>query len=1006
MRKLKNNRRSKTFPAILAIIVTGIIAYSCHSGLQKTAPCIQNGRIDTGDWEFEKDGIIDLTGDWKFTWMRDDPDFTGTDYDDSAWENFKVPGNWNDRTGERFGYCWLRLRLKSNSKTPIGLYCKMSLTSSVFYVNGKKIAESGKAGDTRKGSVPRFLPVIIPLPPDTREYVISWKISNFINNFGGPSHSLKLGTMNQLTRHLCMDIFQYAVILGILFMMSCYHFVLWLERKSDRASLYFFVFCIICFVRYLNLKIDVILPATLPHIFSVRLKLEGISVIWAFPVFILYVKELYTIRWPAVFRNTVRAGLIFIVLETIYILIVPAWIVAGMVFAFYFTIAIYCGYIFYILMKARRTAQKEFPYIFGGYLIFLFFIVYNVVTVFIRSLPSNPDSVHYGNIVFLVLQSIILSKRFSRAFKTAEYLSLNLKKEVEARTKELHSINTQLKEKDRYKTEFFQNITHELRTPLTLILGPLENLMNTTSGLPEKAAGLISGARRNAYHLLNIINQVLDLSRIDAGRMQLSPEYFDFSSLMASIRSSFSSLASSRNMNWTVNVPGGPVSVYSDRNKILRILSNLLSNAFKFTPDGGSICLETAFPFAPETYRTKPHVRPHTSGTPDEMSTGLLKIVISDNGIGIPEKELPFIFERFRQADGSSTRRYSGTGIGLSIVKEYIGLLGGSISVQSAPGKGTTFTILLPAFRRPAEEKENAKAGSAVQSGSLHTADGGASDGGIDCVLKPEGGPVYDHHRYYEDAVFVHPFITPETGARHDAVESGGSSLSPGKTTEAAKKNILLVEDNEELLSYLGETIGTRYNVVTARNGKTALETLKSMRHPPDVIVSDIMMPVMDGWEFHRTVAEIREYLHVPFLFLTARVDDKLRGLSLGAVDYICKPFLIDEVVHKIDSLVKLKDHQKRADTIQLRERLFRFFLDGDGEEETHTEIFDERCRLYNITEKEKQIILLVRQGYADKEIADRLNVSPHTVNTHLKNIYKKCRSNCRIDMLNKFTHN
>jgi signal transduction histidine kinase/DNA-binding response OmpR family regulator len=381
-----------------------------------------------------------------------------------------------------------------------------------------------------------------------------------------------------------------------------------------------------------------------------------------------------------------------------------------------------------------------------------------------------------------------------------------------------------LKELDHLKTKFFSNITHEFRTPLTLIQGPADQLLEKTTD-PETTQQLHL-IKNNAQRLLKLINQLLDLARLDAKEMKLQLQPLDLAALARNTLAQFSSLAESKTISfqWQLTEPIPPV--LGDAEKIETIIINLVSNALKFTPSGKQVRVSTKF----------------------DNNSFILKV--EDTGRGIPANKLPHIFERFYQVEASDSIHAEGTGIGLALVKEYVELMKGIIHVESQPGKGTVFTI------------------------TLH--------------FTPSAQPVIENGS---------PVTT-------------GAVKEPVQETDAPAHLplILLVEDNEDIRALIKSCLGSSYRYSEARHGKEGLE--KARTEIPDIIISDLMMPEMDGLEFCARIKKDNRTNHIPFVMLTAKAadDHKLTGLQTGADDYLVKPFRKEELMVKVQNMVHLRE--------------------------------------------------------------------------------------------------
>lgn len=381
-----------------------------------------------------------------------------------------------------------------------------------------------------------------------------------------------------------------------------------------------------------------------------------------------------------------------------------------------------------------------------------------------------------------------------------------------------------LRELDHLKTKFFSNITHEFRTPLTLIQGPAEQLLEKTTD--KEAVRQLNLIKNNAQRLLKLINQLLDLAKLDANEAKLDVKPLDLAALCRSAIVQFTSLAESRNINFQWQLTEPLPNVLGDAEKIETILINLISNAMKFTPSGGQVKVSAQF------------------------QENKFSFTVEDTGRGIPASKLEHIFDRFYQVEASDSSHAEGTGIGLALVKEYTELMRGIIHVESTPGKGTVFTVTLP--------------------------------------LQPSTMPVVAETEKPDK-----PVNQPAT------TQSGEIEHLP---------LLLLVEDNEDIRTLIKSCLGSTYRYSEARHGKEGLE--KARKEIPDMIISDLMMPEMDGLEFCKRIKNDPHTNHIPFIMLTAKAADehKLTGLQTGADDYLIKPFNKEELIFKVQNLVRLRE--------------------------------------------------------------------------------------------------
>jgi signal transduction histidine kinase len=403
-----------------------------------------------------------------------------------------------------------------------------------------------------------------------------------------------------------------------------------------------------------------------------------------------------------------------------------------------------------------------------------------------------------------------------------------------------------LTESDRLKTEFFSNVSHELRTPLTMILAPVDRLLNRgQGGLSADDAKMLEMVRLNGYRLLDLINRLLDFSKLEAGQMKLVVGRVDLAELVGRLTKAATPLAEQRGIELVVDCDASLPPFGADQEKVDTIVSNLLSNAIKFTPKGGSIRVET------------------------HMADDRAWVAITDTGIGIDESQRERVFERFVQVDGSSSREFSGTGLGLSLVKGLVELHGGGIHLQSQLGQGSKFFFDLPL--RPAPDS------SAPQ-------------------------PTAERNRIGKT------FADLDTYAEAPRSEAAQAPPDPFART------ILVVDDTTEMRVLLGEMLREDYRVLYGRDGREGLEVAR--REHPDLIISDVMMPHVDGQEFCRRIKEDAGTAHIPFVMLTAKADlsMKIGGLNCGADDYLTKPFEESELKARVRSLLKLRGMHQDLD--------------------------------------------------------------------------------------------
>ncbi len=428
-----------------------------------------------------------------------------------------------------------------------------------------------------------------------------------------------------------------------------------------------------------------------------------------------------------------------------------------------------------------------------------------------------------------------------------------LNADIESKNLELEKQSKKLKEMDEVKSRFFANISHEFRTPLTLILGLLNKYSDQLTGAEESRDFDIM--KRNGNRLLLLINQLLDLSKLESGELKLQSSPSDIVLFSKNITAQFESMAADKEITFTFNNENihaisahDPIELYFDQEKLHKVLANLLSNAVKFTHQKGKIAVSVK----------------------QDSSADMVVIKVSNTGEGIPSKKLPFVFNRFFQVNDASNREYEGTGIGLALVKELVELHKGSVDVESDLGV-TTFCLQLPLDDSYLKEDEKVEA---PPPASL-----AAERHGDIAVSSPSREVLTDIPVHAEDG---------------------------------EKLQVLVVEDNHDLRTFVKNILETQYAVHEAFDGVDGLEKAEELI--PDLIISDVMMPRMDGYDLCRHLKASQKTNHIPLIMLTAKAtrENKLDGLETGADDYLVKPFDEEELMVRIRNLILIREQLQK----------------------------------------------------------------------------------------------
>ena len=456
----------------------------------------------------------------------------------------------------------------------------------------------------------------------------------------------------------------------------------------------------------------------------------------------------------------------------------------------------------------------------------------------VRAIPTGNDELD------------VLARRFNdmiseldRRTSEVRHLNANLEHQVETRTEELSASLKKLQVLDQMKTEFFSNVSHELRTPLMLILSPIRQLKTELDDfLDPRSSSLLDVAEVNGQRLLKQINQLLEFSKVQAGRTKIVESAVDLNEIARRLAYAASPFAEQRGLTLQVDLDPDLPATTSDEDKLDIVLTNLVSNAIKFTPSGGTVRIVSKLIF-------------------DEHANRRLRLAVEDTGHGIAEEDFPRLFQRFVQLDGSLSREHAGTGLGLALVRELIELLGGQVGVESQIDQGSVFFFELPWKQLQPES----------------------------VTLEPPSGVI--RQESFSELRTCH-------------IEA---STEPRPAAPSFAPQVLIVEDNTEMQDLLVDLLSHEYNVTVAENGLHALTLLE--RSTPDLILSDVMMPYIDGQELCRRVKQRKETANVPFILLTARSKTtmKIEGLDCGAEDYVCKPFEEAELLARVRALLRVR---------------------------------------------------------------------------------------------------
>ncbi len=538
--------------------------------------------------------------------------------------------------------------------------------------------------------------------------------------------------------------------------------------------------------------------------------------------------------------------------------LLPAFFIAWMIFATEGAISPYYAGLNLILLAISVVVRWS---IFESLLSVCGVLLMYLAACFLKGNVLLNFGIFFNNVYFLILTGIIVvtGNYFFNRLRFREFV---LRFELEKSRVMLEQTNQKLVELGQVKDRFFANISHELRTPLTLLLSPLETMQNRRdANFDDQTKTLFGIMHANGMRLLKLINDLLDLVRLESGRLEVKREPMEMMTFIRGIVSAAQQMADNKGIKLVISVEPDFGAVMMDRDKLEKVVLNLVFNALKFTPKDGQVELQVA------------------------RQGEWFVLTVTDSGIGIAQKNLPFIFDRFWQADGSSKRKFQGVGIGLSLVKELTEVHGGTVSVESQEGKGTKFTLKIPYL--PAEISQT------VSETELPA----ESSGSVSESSTPQSEE-WLANLYRRAELF--PTASAEGSAIIQAVHNGDHP------------RLLVADDEPDMLRFLKLQLKDKFQVSEAIDGKQAVE--KALAEIPDIILVDMNMPEKDGLQVCRELREAPTTRNIPIVMLTARADEqtKLAALSAGANDFLAKPFSTTELHVRIKNLLDTHDYQEK----------------------------------------------------------------------------------------------
>ncbi|MBU2509769.1 response regulator [bacterium] len=806
------------------------------SKLQKEMPKIEKGVLDLRHWDFAKDGVVNLSGEWEFYWQQFlfPADFSQNKnpYADGY---LAIPGVWNDiKVNEKFlpgeGFSTLRLNvLIPNSGEPLAIRTALIQTAFTFYVNGKAIISNGQVGKTSETSIAENHPVVQSFYPDRNQLELVLQISNFNHHKGGPRSIIKIGLPEDLSlareRTLSIKLF----LAGAFCIMGFYHLGLYILRRKNRSTLYLSILSL-AFAFRCVFSPDNYLIIFLPDFsWEARLKSEYLSLIIVVTSMVLFIRSLLPRDFfkPA-YYFTLAIGAAYSVL----VILTPCLFYSKYIQYYqFFSIAIALCLVFVLIIAMFRKREGTIILL----LAFITLLIWGVTeSLYFNEKIHSLLLVYSLQFMFMFLQAFFLSFRFDKAFTAVEILKDELNEKSEALKENI----AKLSELDSLKDEFLANTSHELRTPLAGIIGLSESLLTEPQEPPTpKQTQNLRMIVQSGKRLSSLINDILDFSSIRHGEIILNPQPLSLRTITDLVIDFCQPLLARKSFEIHNNISQDLPLALADENRLQQILFNLLGNAIKYT-DAGRIELKAA-------------------------ETGsFIRIEIRDTGRGISEKQLTRIFNAFDRG-GEDDPKLGGTGLGLALTKKLVELHEGEIWVESKPGKGSCFFFTLP-----------------------------ISNTTQDVTIKPS-----------PPLIFTTPY-------KNEPVLLTYKANASGQTTA----HLLVVDDDPIILRTMAQYLAqSGYSVTTSIDGLEAMEILKTQQDI-QLVLLDIMMPGMNGYEFCQTIRREMNTYELPIIMLTARAqpEDIAKGLQSGANDYLIKPILREELLARVHNHLEQKESVQR----------------------------------------------------------------------------------------------
>jgi len=834
------------------LVIIALLLPSCSEKMDNGIH-YQMGSIYVNDFDFLS-STFNLDTEWEFYWgsLYTPDEFKSGTPELPGYIN--VPGVWNgykakDGIAGGDGFATYRLLLHNIPPGSYALKIPTMATAYRMWVNDKEVSSNGIVAED-KSMTPMQRPGVAFFDSHGGEISILVQVSNFMSDKGGIWASIYFGERGVLLRKRYISLTLEMMLFGSFMIMALYHFALYAFRKKNRFTLYFGFLCFVIGLRVI-LTGEFFLIYLFPGInWNLHVKAEIITVYAGFAFFILFLKNLYYEEFSA---SVCRFYIIVSLLFTLITAAIPIKI-SAMILPVYHILLI-AGFIISIvyLKKAVKNRKEGAAYILWGSLILILVVMNDILDS--NKLINTVYLFPYGLLFFIFSQSIILARIFSDSFSRVEDLSLKLGILYNRIDEDNKNLEIKINERTAELADANVKLQEIDRAKTDFFANISHELRTPLTILLAPIDDALKGEsisrvtlemmQRNGRNLQSLINDFLEISRITSGSLILNVSKIDINELVKTYCREMEPVSVMKGIALFCSMNPYPLYVYADRNRLAGIISNFFSNSFKFTEPGGKI---------------------EISG---EATDGFAVINFSDTGCGISQESISTIFDRFYQGDSGSTGRYEGMGIGLSIVKQLVELHGGSVEVESKhvdlypENHGTKFKVSIPLGK--------------------------------------------GHFAGREDVRFKEYYGHEKTNVRGIDLPSQADDQEDVSFPDDAP-SILVVEDNADLRFLLVSMLREHYRIYEASSGAEALKQLNA-NEEIDLILSDIMMPQMDGYELFQRIRGDERFEMIPVVFLTARVDDFVPtdGLKPGGVDYITKPFNADDLRLRIENQIENK---------------------------------------------------------------------------------------------------